>query len=56
MEPVTSGNTIGWYCGVPVLKPENFYIHFPETILDAEKRGEVVLTTYRKRPKLTFNS
>ena len=54
MEPDTLGNTMGWYCGVPVLKPEKWFIKFPETILDREKNGEVVLITNRKRQRLSF--
>lgn len=55
MEPVTLGNTIGWYGGVSMMRPENFYIRFPETIFDTVKKDEVVLLSNRKRLKLNFN-
>lgn len=53
MEPI-SYNTLGWYAGVPVLNPQKFYVHFPETLLDRMDKEGLVLITYRKRVKLNF--
>jgi len=56
MEPVSIDKccTIGWYGGLPVLKPENFSFRFEDVWSDISDDG-LVLVSRRKRPKLIFN-
>ena len=66
MEPISTDkwHTIGWYGGLPVLKPENFYFrsqYIKNLVADNEdvwsdiSEDGLVLVSCRKRPKLSFN-